>query len=271
VPSTPICISIAGSDSCAGAGIQADLKTFASLDCYGMSVITAVTAQTDLSISAIEAIPVTLVAEQLNCLLSRYKVSAIKTGLLPSAGHIHSICDILAEHQDIPLIVDPVLSSTSGTSWSNDELIEAYKTRLAPMAKILTPNIDEFKRLFPEEYKHPQTLCDHMNTAILVKGGHTDPADQSLLEGAITDALYRPNKASTSFTHAYLETANTHGTGCTLASAIASYVAHGYKIRKSTRNGIDYLQQVLRSSEGFLKKRLQNKEHQHNLPMNHFH
>lgn len=276
MPSAPICITIAGSDSCAGAGIQADIKTFAQLGCYGMSVITASTAQTHLGVNDMHVLPVKHVEKQLSSLLRNYRISAIKTGMLASAEHIAMISDVLSHHPNIPLICDPVLGASSGADWSCDSIKAAYIERLAPISRLFTPNLDEATRLFT--HYEPNELSEEMaselrvslanfsqstGSAILLKGGHIDPQSNLVL-----DRLFIANKDHKSYQHERVRTANNHGTGCTLASAVASFTALGHDLEDSVSLAIQYLQKVIKQSQTFLHD--QAGEPAHNLPMNHF-
>lgn len=276
MPTTPICITIAGSDSCAGAGIQADIKTFAKLGCYGMSVLTASTSQTHLGVYDVHALPVTHVEAQLLSLLNTYEVSAIKTGMLASSEHIEMVSGVLSNYAEIPVICDPVLSASSGANWSTTKIKTALLESLAPNAYLLTPNLAEANQLFSDGASKEQpgryydllienvtNFCRDTDTAILLKGGHAD-----LQEEYVTDRLLSKNKEPKAYSHPRVETGNTHGTGCTLASAITSFIARGHSMEESVALAIQYLQRIIGQSKGFLHA--QAREPAHNLPMNHF-
>ena len=276
MPTTPICITIAGSDSCAGAGIQADIKTFAQLGCYGMSVITASTSPTHLGVNDVHALPVKHVEAQLLSLLKTYEVSAIKTGMLASSEHIEMISDVLSNYADIPVVCDPVLSTSSGANWSTANIKTALLERLAPNADLLTPNLAETNELFsdgaskeqPDKYydhliESVTNFCRETDIAILLKGGHAD-----LREEQVTDRLFAKDKEPKAYSHPRVKTGNIHGTGCTLASAITSFIALGYSMEDSVALAVQYLDRVIGQSKGFLDA--QAREPAQNLPMNHF-
>ena len=263
---TPICITIAGSDSCGGAGIQADIKTFAAHNCYAMSVITASTAQTHLGITDIQPLPPQHIKTQLAALLKNYSVAAIKTGMFASAAQIDSIIDVLDEYHHIPLIVDPVLGSSSGSNWSTKELIESYLSSLIPRASLLTPNTDEAHALFgiqnsTDPLEHLREIAKQHEIAILLKGGHATAND------LVIDHLVQADSLK-SFRHPYIKSENTHGTGCTLASAITAHLAQGSELERACELAIEYMDGLLRHSRNFLGTN--SRPPLCNLPMNHF-
>ncbi|KZY71079.1 hypothetical protein A3742_00905 [Oleiphilus sp. HI0071] len=263
---TPICITIAGSDSSGGAGIQADLKTFAAHNCYAMSVITASTAQTHLGITDIQPLPSHHIKAQLDALLQNYSIKAIKTGMFSSSDQIETVADALDEYNHIPLIVDPVLGSSSGSSWVTEELVNSYLTTLLPRATLITPNTIEAETLFnvqkhAKPLGHLQGIAMQYNVAILLKGGHAVSSDE------VIDHLVQPHHVE-SFHHRHIESENTHGTGCTLASAITANIAHGETLQHACALAIDYIDALLRSSKGFIEHN--SKPPLRNLPMNHF-
>lgn len=263
---TPICITIAGSDSSAGAGIQADLKTFAAHKCYAMSVITASTAQSHLGIVDVAALTPEHIEAQLRSLLGNYNIAAIKTGMIATPEQIKVIADILNQHPEIPLIVDPVLGSSSGKNWSSSELIESYLAHLLPRANLITPNRPEATSLFGEQavnepHQGMNDIAVRYKVAILLKGGH-DKSDEHVI-----DSLFREGSVR-SFTHPRTSTTNDHGTGCTLASAITANLALGDSLEQATEKGIQYVQTLLNESKGYLARN--SNKPLCNLPMNHF-
>ncbi len=263
---TPICITIAGSDSCAGAGIQADLKTFAAHNCYAMSVITASTAQTHLGITDIQPLPPEHIKAQLACLLQNYSVTAIKTGMFASAAQIDATTDILNKYRQIPLIVDPVLRSSSGNNWSTNELLESYLSTLIPMASLITPNTDEAQALFGLQnsaapLEHLREIAAEHEIAILLKGGH------AIKQYEVIDHLVQAEGFKV-FRHPRIESENTHGTGCALASAITAQLAHGNDLEQACELAIDYIDRLLRHSRDFLSPNTSTDLR--NMPMNHF-
>lgn len=263
---TPICITIAGSDTCGGAGIQADIKTFSAHHCYAMSVITASTAQTHLGITEIQPLPSSHVKAQLEGLLNNYSVAAIKTGMIASPSQVNTITEVLNDYSHIPVIVDPVLGSSTGSNWTTEELIDSYLSNLIPRASLLTPNTVEAHALFgiessAEPIESIQEIAERNDIAILLKGGHAITGNE------VIDRLVLANNLKT-FRHACIESENTHGTGCTLASAITANVAHGYDLERACALAIEYIERLLRNSKNFLGPNSQPPLR--NLPMNHF-
>lgn len=263
---TPICITIAGSDSCAGAGIQADIKSFSAHNCYAMSVITASTAQTHLGITDIQPLSSAHVGAQLEGLLRTYSVAAIKTGMLCSPSQVNAITDVLCKYNHIPLVVDPVFGSSAGNHWSSKELIDSYLSSLIPRASVITPNTAEAQALFglgenTESLEHLREFAKQHNIAILLKGGHA-PTKHEVIDHLVqVDCLKI-------FRHPRIESVNTHGTGCTLASAITAQLALGHNLEHACELAIEYIDKILRHSKDFLTPNAVSPLR--NLPMNHF-
>ncbi len=235
---TPIpVLTIAGSDPSGGAGIQADLKTMAALGVYGMSVITAITAQNTTGVRRFTALDPSMVSDQLEMVIDDIPPLAIKTGMLASAPIVNAICDILAHHPHIPLIVDPVMVATSGDQLIDDEALSTIVQRLFPLATLITPNVNEAQRLTGSNNPHEQAqiLLDSGPQAVLLKGG-----DRSGQESI--DLLWIKNYGSPiKLTTPRINSQNTHGTGCTLSSATASYIAMGNDIAHAVKLGKDYI------------------------------
>lgn len=268
----PICITIAGSDSSAGAGLQADLKTFLAHQCYGMSVITASTAQTHKQITGIHPIPTAHVVEQLEILLSEYSVSAVKTGMLANAEQIFAIAELLSQHPDIPVVVDPVLSSSTGSELTTNAAIQAYLKHLCPISTVLTPNIMEARQIFGADNTTQEiiTFVKQSGCSVLLKGGHANQETQrhtSQLHDTLYALVEDGQVTEKTFSHPRIITANTHGTGCTLASSISANLALGYDLTKSCETAINYLQQRLKASDRFLHESVATINA--NLPMDH--
>ncbi len=229
----PICLSIAGSDSSAGAGIQADLKTFAALDTYGLSVITAVTAQNTLGVRHVTAINAATVHHQLMALAADFDIQAIKIGMLGTAENIATVADWLASGPAVPVVLDPVLRSSSGQSLLAPDAMDLFTKALLPRATLVTPNLAEAKALTGDPVDSCATmeragaaLLQSGPAAVLVKGGHLDQPD-------CADLLVTPTAAglqSRWFRQPRIATRNTHGTGCTLSAAITAYLAHGHAL-----------------------------------------
>ncbi len=246
---TPIALTIAGSDSGGGAGIQADLKAFSALGVFGCSVIASLTAQNTLGVQGVFPIPPDFVQAQITSVLSDIPVGAVKTGMLATADIIGAVAESLRAYPGIPLVVDPVMVATSGDRLLAEDAITVLIRDLLPLASLITPNLYEAAVLLGGE---PAKSLDEMETqgkallnlgakAVLMKGGHAAEADA-------TDLLVTPGHVEALRTPR-LATVNTHGTGCTLASAIAAGVAKGLPLDEAVRAAKQYLYQALVHSE----------------------
>jgi len=241
-------LTIAGSDSGGGAGIQADLKTFAARGVFGMSVLTALTAQNTIGVQGVFEIPPDFVARQIDSVVSDIGVDAVKTGMLSSAPIIAAIAAKIREHRLTPLVVDPVMVAKGGDPLLRDDAREALIQQLLPLATVITPNLHEARALCgfeittPEEMRRAAQTIHRMGPRnVVVKGGHL-PAESDAI-----DLLY-DGKTFQEFRAPRLQTRNNHGTGCTFASAIAAELAKGQSIADAVRIAKDYLTQVLRAS-----------------------
>lgn len=223
----PLVLTIAGSDSGAGAGIQADLKTFAALGCYGATAITAVTVQNTLGVAAIHGIPTDILSGQILAILDDMRPLAIKIGLIANTAQVAAIADLLSRFPQLPIILDPVVKASTGAGLAQDGTLAAIKERLFPLATLVTPNLYEATLLINSPVNDlssmqyaAQELLGAGCYAVLLKGGHLD-----------TDVLSNVYLDKKGLTYAYrsqrVHTNNTHGTGCTLSSAIAAYLALG--------------------------------------------
>jgi len=229
-------LTIAGSDSGGGAGIQADLKTFSAIGCYGMSVITALTAQNTQGVKAIHAVPPAFAVEQIEAVLSDIGADAIKIGMLYSAELIEAVAQELKKHGARKIVLDPVMVAQSGDKLLQDDAIEAIKTHLMPLADVVTPNIPEAAVLcgmqltqWSDIENAAETLAKYGSRSILIKGGHGD-------ERKSTDLLFLAGESRfVSLAADRIETRNNHGTGCTLSSAIASYMAKGSDVEEAVQ------------------------------------
>ena len=236
----PRVLTIAGSDSGAGAGVQADLKTFGALGVFGTCAITTITAQNTLGVEAALPTPPEMVEAQIDAVISDIGADAVKTGILPNAGIVRSVAQRIAYHSLSPVVVDPVLVNRSGARILDDETLEAVRTTLMPLATVVTPNTDEARLLTGTEATDAdglqlaaRILVDELGAgAALVKGGR--------LVGPATDVLYDGARFHT-FTTGRIDTANNHGTGCTLASAIAAGLAHGHPLPEAVQRAKDYV------------------------------
>ncbi len=228
VKNMPVCMSIAGSDSGGGAGIQADLKAFTCFGTLGTTVITAITAQNPHEVTAVHGIPVKDVVAQFRAVMKAFNVGAIKTGMLYSAEIIEALAHELAEHaNEIPLVVDPVMVSSSGAALLQDNAIDTMCTLLAPLATVITPNFPEAEIMYGQMMEKDEetamalaaSLAEKFDTAVLIKGGHL-PTGKSTDILAVSHHLYR-------IATPQVESSTTHGTGCMLSSAIAANIALG--------------------------------------------
>ncbi len=247
--STPNVLTIAGSDSSGGAGIQADIKTFTALKVYGASVVTNVTAQNSQGVRSTYALPVEVVSAQLKAVLSDIHFAAIKIGMLYSNKIINMVATSLKHYQHIPIIVDPILVSSSGTEMLETQARATLINEILPLATLITPNLPESDILL--KYKsHEANLLTAKQKAsklnklfdcdILVKGGHGCGT-------ILTDYLVTGDQ-NFAFSHQKTDTPNTHGTGCTLSSSIASYLALGLNMENAVKFAIDFTDQCIAHS-----------------------
>jgi hydroxymethylpyrimidine/phosphomethylpyrimidine kinase len=238
---TPIALTIAGSDSSGGAGIQADLKTFAALGVYGASVITALTAQNTTGVSGIHDVPPDFVTQQIDAVFSDLTVSAVKIGMMARAEVIVTVAHGLDRHQARNVVLDPVMVATSGDRLLRADAIEALRRELFPRARLITPNLPEAAALLEtalaqteaEMQGQGERLLSAGAKAVLIKGGHGEGAEavDLLIEATGTTRLAAPR----------ISTTNTHGTGCTLSSAIAAGLAKGLALPDAVRAAKAYV------------------------------
>ena len=244
----PIALTIAGSDSGAGAGIQADLLTFADFHVFGTSAITALTAQNPDGVKHIQTTSPQNLKSQIQQVLEYFPVAAIKTGMLPTAELVEVIISTLSElAPNVPLVVDPVLVATAGNTLVDNQAFAAIKEKLLPQATLVTPNLDEVEALGesrprnPEEMKQSaEKLAHTSNSAFLVKGGH-------LKGDELVDVLAEPDGKTKIFTAKRISDVNTHGSGCTLSAAITANLAQGYLLPQAVERAWSYLQQSLQA------------------------
>ncbi|HSL50686.1 MAG TPA: bifunctional hydroxymethylpyrimidine kinase/phosphomethylpyrimidine kinase [Candidatus Deferrimicrobiaceae bacterium] len=243
----PKALTIAGSDSGGGAGIQADLKTFSAFRVFGMSVITAVTAQNSLGVQGVENLPPAFVAQQLRSVLEDFGADAAKCGMLSTAPIIEAVAAELASHRIEKLVVDPVMVAKSGDRLLEPEARVALADRILPLALVVTPNLPEAEVLAgmrvvePEDMEEAARRIHGMGPRyVLVKGGH--------LKGDATDLLWN-GREFTRFSTARVDSQNTHGTGCTFSAAIAAGLARGQALGDAIRSAKAYVTRAIR--EGF--------------------
>ncbi len=242
----PRAMTIAGSDSGGGAGIQADLKTFAALGVYGTSVLTAVTAQNTIGVTAVHEIPTEVIAAQIDAVFTDIGVGAVKTGMLANGSIIECVASQLRRHAVPWLVVDPVMVAKSGDSLLQVNATETLRTCLVPLASVITPNIPEAETLTgmkivsdTEIRQAAKKLVAMGAKAVVIKGGHR--------EGAATD-LYYDGSDFQEFSADRIDTLNTHGTGCTFASAIAAGLARGLNLLDSVALAKEYVTEAIRRS-----------------------
>jgi hydroxymethylpyrimidine/phosphomethylpyrimidine kinase len=239
-------LTIAGSDSGAGAGIQADLKTFAALGVYGTSALTAITAQNTLGVRAVEELSPAIVAAQIDAVIEDIGADAVKTGMLASAAIVETVAERLRHHGITQVVVDPVMVAKSGDRLLREDAVQALRQTLLPLALVVTPNLPEAEALagmavrgrgeLEEAARRIAALGAHY---VLVKGGHApgDPVDV-LFDGHVFQEFHG----------ARVQTRNTHGTGCTLSAAIAAHLARGAPVEEAVKRAKDYLTVALRTA-----------------------
>jgi hydroxymethylpyrimidine/phosphomethylpyrimidine kinase len=245
----PTALTIAGSDSGGGAGIQADLKSFSALGVYGASVITAVTAQNTQKVTAVHGIPYEIIAAQIEAVLVDIRIDALKIGMLATSGIIQTVAEGLKD-QSAPVVLDPVMIAKSGDALLQEEAISALRSYLLPMATLLTPNLPEAAVLLdtsaattPDELEDQgRALLAMGPQTVLMKGGHADGPN-------CVDILVLRDAPAIRFTAPRIETTNTHGTGCTLSSSITAGLAKGLTIPEATREAHSYLQGAITAAD----------------------
>lgn len=243
--SIPNVLTIAGSDPCAGAGIQADIKTISACGCYAVSVITALTAQNTRGVSHIHRFPVSIVWKQLKALADDTRINAVKIGMLPDTAIVENIVKAIDQFSLGNIVLDPVMVSSSGKPLIDPAALVALKSSLAPKATLITPNLDEANILLKETIHkeklghYTQKLAMTLGTSVLLKGGH-------LAGNTTTDTLFDIGTETLySFKSERIKTKNLHGTGCTLSSSIASYLASGHPLPEAVGLAKEYIQQAI--------------------------
>ncbi len=242
---------IAGSDSGGGAGIQADIKAITALGGYAMTAVTALTAQNTLGVHGVHAVPPDFLRQQIDVVMDDLPPQALKTGMLHDAATIECVAE-LAEGagRGLPLVVDPVMIAQSGARLLETEAMDALIGRLLPLTGLLTPNLPEAEALLGREIPDMHAMAEAAQAlralgpqAVLLKGGHL-PGEE------IVDVLVDGSRTE-SYHHRRIDTRHTHGTGCTLASAIATGLAQGYPLERAVARARDYLLEAIRSAPGF--------------------
>jgi hydroxymethylpyrimidine/phosphomethylpyrimidine kinase len=248
---TPVALTIAGSDSSGGAGIQADLKTFAALGVYGASVITALTAQNTQGVSAIDLVPPEFVTAQIEAVFGDLDVGAVKVGMVAQLSTIEAIVASLKRYSPKHVVLDPVMAATSGDRLLATEAVDALRTRLIPLASLITPNLPEAAALLGEGVASDAADIERQGRrllamgcpVVLIKGGHADGAESVdyLIEARRIARLAAPRVA----------TKNTHGTGCSLSSAITAYLARGEAMESAVRNAKTWISAAIAAADRF--------------------
>ena len=261
---TPIALTIAGSDSSGGAGIQADLKTFAALGVYGASVITALTAQNTSGVTGIHQVPAEFVTAQIDAVFSDLAVGAVKIGMVAQPASIDAIVAGLTRWSPKHVVLDPVMVATSGDRLLAAEAVEALRRKLIPLAAVITPNLPEAAALLDEPVATSEAAVEDQGKrllamgcrAVLIKGGHGQGAESTdyLIDANGTIVLAAPRVA----------TKNTHGTGCSLSSAIAAGLAKGEGMEAAIRNAKAWISAAIAAADRF------SVGHGHG-PIHHFH
>lgn len=261
---TPVALTIAGSDSSGGAGIQADLKTFAALGVYGASAITALTAQNTRGVTGIHAVPADFVTAQVDAVFSDLDVGAVKIGMVAHAASIDAIAAALSRWSPRHVVLDPVMVATSGDRLLAAEAVEALRKKLMPLASVITPNLPEAAALLDEPVAASEAEIEGQGRrllalgcrAVLIKGGHGDGAESIdyLVDSRKTIALAAPR----------LATSNTHGTGCSLSSAIAAGLAKGEDLERAVQSAKAWISAAIAAADRF------SVGHGHG-PIHHFH
>ena len=252
--SYPIVLSIAGSDSSGGAGIQADLKTFSALGVYGATAITAITAQNTLGVVSQMALPPQMVREQIIAVMDDLHPSAVKIGMLSNAEIVKAVAEVLSEYKP-KIVLDPVIVSTSGHRLLSVEAQEVIKEKLLPISELVTPNIPEMETLtnmplssFEEKEKAANYLLDLGAKAVLLKGGHEDgEVKTDILFFRAHEVCSQLIAHSSQLVSESISTKNVHGTGCTLSSAIAAFLALDYSLEDAVKEAKRYITEAIRA------------------------
>jgi len=244
----PVAFSIAGSDPSGGAGLQADLKTFCAFKVYGAAAVTAVTVQNTQGVQAVLPLPGALVREQLQAVLADLPVEAVKTGMLATAEIVRAVAETMACYPDRPLVVDPVAIASSGYALIDDQAWECLCSELFPLAAVVTPNLPEAERITgirirsrAEAWQAGRAILRTGARAVLIKGGHWSDRPSA------GDVLIQDDRCL-ELSQPWIATSAGHGTGCTLAAAIAAGLAKGGDLEQSVRTAKDYVSAALREA-----------------------
>jgi hydroxymethylpyrimidine/phosphomethylpyrimidine kinase len=247
----PLVLTIAGSDSGGGAGIQADIKTIHALRGYGLSVLTSITAQNTQSVTAAFDLPIEIIERQIDAVFDDFEIAAVKTGMLSSSAIVEVVARHLRERKVERLVVDPVMISKSGYRLLRPEAVEHVKRDLLPLALLVTPNRHEAELLSGIELKKPSDLDEAARRilalgpgAVLIKGGHLD--GEGFDSAQAVDYLYEAQGGFESFASPRFDTRSTHGTGCTYSAAICAWLGRGVPLSVAVANAKGYVEQAIR-------------------------
>lgn len=239
-------LTIAGSDSGGGAGIQADLKTFSALGVYGSSVITAITAQNTVSVDMVFELEPDMVSAQIDSVMEDIGADAVKTGMLANQDIVNTVAQKMKSLRIANLVVDPVMVAKSGDRLLENQAVDAYRSALIPLAHVVTPNIPEAEVLVgycitskEDTYKAAKDIHEMGAKNVVIKGGHR--------EGPVIDLLYS-NELVKEFTASRVDSQNTHGTGCTFASALTAYLALGHSVEQAVFLAKDYVTEAIKAA-----------------------
>jgi hydroxymethylpyrimidine/phosphomethylpyrimidine kinase len=251
----PIALTIAGSDSGGGAGIQADLKAFSAFGVFGTSAVTAVTAQNTMGVTAVHPIPTDVVAAQLEALAADLPPKGIKSGMLATSDLVRTVARGLDRFGGVPYVLDPVMVATSGDRLLEEDAVDAVRTHLLPRATIVTPNLPEAAILTGAAVEVEADMEDAARDilamgprAVLLKGGHLDRGHAEE-PGRLVDLLVT-DEAVQRWERERIETRHTHGTGCTLSAALAAGLARGLPLRSATERALDYVARAIAAAPG---------------------
>jgi hydroxymethylpyrimidine/phosphomethylpyrimidine kinase len=246
-------LTIAGSDCSAGAGLQADLKTFQHFGLHGLTAVTCIVSETANIVRRVDPVDPSMLQDQILLMLGSFPLELVKTGMLGSAKHVETVAAIFKNHPHIQLVIDPVMIASTGASLIEADAIAAYREKLLPLAYLITPNLPEAETLLGEKIlsvdemsRAAKALSETYHCAVLIKGGHLPSPD-------CTDLLY-DGKTEHRFTSPRLAVGASHGTGCTLAAAIAANLANGYNLPDSVSTAKEFLNHCLRTSYCFVNQ-----------------
>jgi hydroxymethylpyrimidine/phosphomethylpyrimidine kinase len=243
----PVALTIAGSDCSSGAGIQADLKTFQHFQVHGLTAVTCIVSETANIVRAVNPVPVDIVIDQVELMFDAFPIAAVKTGMLLATPYIEALTRVFSERKPSALVIDPVMIASTGDSLLDPQAVGAYREQLFPLARVITPNLPEAETLLGEIIPDAASLepaarklSSLFKTNVLLKGGHLDSPDclDLLIESGTVHRFTTPR----------LDVRGSHGTGCTLSSAIAARLALGDPLREAVAAAKDYLTETLRRS-----------------------